>query len=115
LSPHHLTARQRKTLEHTREIGVSVISCWEVAKAFQLGRLELPVDAETWLADACRFPGVLLIPLSLPIILESTRLPQPFHRDPADEMLVATARVQQCPLVTCDAKIRAYSHVETIY
>ena len=37
--------------------------------------------------------------------------PKPFHRDPADQLLVATARVLQCPIMTEDGKIAAYPHV----
>jgi PIN domain nuclease of toxin-antitoxin system len=45
-------------------------------------------------------------------LVESTQLPQPFHRDPADQLLVATARILQCPIMTEDARIAAYSHVQ---
>ncbi|MCL5998891.1 MAG: type II toxin-antitoxin system VapC family toxin [Chloroflexi bacterium] len=48
------------------------------------------------------------------IAIESTRLPGEFHRDPADQMIVATARVYGCPLVTSDDKILNYAHVRTI-
>jgi PIN domain nuclease of toxin-antitoxin system len=45
------------------------------------------------------------------IVVESTQLPQPFHRDPADQLLVATARVLQCSIMTEDNKIESYPHV----
>jgi PIN domain nuclease of toxin-antitoxin system len=44
-------------------------------------------------------------------VVESTQLPPPFHRDPADQLLVATARVFQCPILTEDSKITAYPRV----
>lgn len=43
--------------------------------------------------------------------MESAQLPQPFHRDPADQLLVATARIFDCPLMTEDSKIVSYPHV----
>jgi PIN domain nuclease of toxin-antitoxin system len=54
---------------------------------------------------------VSLLYLHPQIVVESTQLPPPFHRDPADQLLVATARVLQCPIMTEDSKIAAYPHV----
>lgn len=93
-------------------LGVSVISCWEVAKLVEYGRLTLPQPVETWLQQALAYPGIRLLPLTPRIVVESTQLPAPFHRDPADQLIVATARVYNCPLVTVDTKIRAYAHVD---
>src|ERR1017187_8497925 len=45
------------------------------------------------------------------IVVESAQLPQPFHRDPADQLLVATARIFDCPLMTEHSKIVSYPHV----
>jgi PIN domain nuclease of toxin-antitoxin system len=62
--------------------------------------------------QALGYPGVLLLPLTPEVAVESTRLPGSFHRDPADQMIVATARLHACPLVTLDHSIRAYPHVQ---
>lgn len=91
-------------------LGVCAISCWEVAKLVELGRLHLAVPVDQWLTQALR-PPVQLLPLSPEIAVESTQLPGAFHRDPADQLIVATARVYDCPLVTLDRSIRAYPHV----
>ena len=48
------------------------------------------------------------------VAIESTRLPGSFHRDPADQIIVATARIHDCDLVTSDDKIVEYPHVRTI-
>jgi PIN domain nuclease of toxin-antitoxin system len=90
-------------------LGVSAISCWEVAKLVELGRLQLAVPVDQWLAQALQ-PPVQLLPLSPEVAVGSTRLPGPFHRDPADQLVVATARFYDCPLVTLDRLIRAYPH-----
>lgn len=92
--------------------GVRAISCWEVAKLVERGRLTLPLPVDQWLATALAYPGVVLLPLSPEVAVESTRLPGAFHRDPADQIIVATARVYGCPLVTQDGNIRAYPHVQ---
>ncbi|XXS03098.1 type II toxin-antitoxin system VapC family toxin [Sorangium sp. So ce426] len=82
-----------------------------MAKLVERGRLALPCDIDAWLRAALAYPGVLLLPLTPSIAAESTRLPGEFHSDPADQILVATARIHGCPLLTADAKIRAYPHV----
>ena len=92
-------------------IGVSAISCWEVAKLVELGRVALSCSLEEWLDQALSYPGVQLIALTPEIAIESTRLPGDFHRDPADQIIVATARVYGCSLVTSDEKILKYPHV----
>jgi PIN domain nuclease of toxin-antitoxin system len=95
-------------------IGVSIISCWEIAMIDSRGRLELPVPVETWLAAALAYPGVRLLDLTPRIAVEATHLPDDFHRDPADQIIVATARVHRSPLLTADQRILAYPHVRTI-
>jgi len=96
----------------TDGLGVSVISCWEVAKLVEYKRLILPIPVAEWLDQALAYPGIQLLGLTPLIVVESTQLPGAFHRDPADPMIVSTARVYDCPLVTLDDKIRAYPHVQ---
>jgi len=96
-----------------QEIGVSAISCWEVAKLVELGRLTLPCDVLLWLRQALAYPDVVLLELSPEVAVESTQLPGVFHRDPADQIIVATARLWNSPLVTLDGRIQAYPHVQT--
>lgn len=98
----------------TDVIGVSAISCWEVAKLVEYGRLELPCSLREWFEQALSYPGILLLELTPEIAIESTQLPGGFHRDPVDQIIVATARVSGCPLVTSDDKILKYQCVATI-
>lgn len=91
-------------------LGVAAISVWEVAKLVERNRLQLIVPVEQWLPRALQ-PPVVLLPLTPEVAVESTRLPGTFHRDLADQLVVATARVFDCPLVTLDRLIRAYPHV----
>ena len=95
-------------------LGVSIISCREVAKLVEVGRLRLSISTSDWLTQALAYPGVQLLELTVPIVVESTQLPGVFHRDPADQLLVATARFHKIPLVTADGKILAYPHVQTL-
>jgi PIN domain nuclease of toxin-antitoxin system len=95
-------------------LGVSVISCWEMAKLVELNRLVLRCPVAEWIAQALAYPGVRLLYLTPRIAVESTQLPGTFHRDPADQIIVATARVRRCPLLTADARILRYPHVKTL-
>jgi PIN domain nuclease of toxin-antitoxin system len=96
------------------QIGVSVISCWEVAKLVEHGRMTLPVPIDEWMASALAYPGVELLALTPEIAIASTQLPGTFHKDPADQIIVATARVLDSALVTLDAKVRAYPYVKLL-
>jgi PIN domain nuclease of toxin-antitoxin system len=91
-------------------LGVCAISCREIAKLVELGRLQFKLPVDQWLRAALS-PPVQLLPLSPEVAVGATQLPGSFHRDPADQMIVATARLLQCPLVTLDRQIRSYPHV----
>ena len=93
-------------------LGVSIISCWEAAKLVERGRLELTMPVERWIEQALTYPGVELLQLTPRIVVESTQLPGEFHRDPADQILAATARVYDIPLLTADSKLLDYPHVK---
>ena len=67
-----------------------------------------------WLKDALAYPGVRLLDLSPEVAAESTALPGEFHKDPADQIIVDTARVHDCPLLTVDRKILDHPHVRTL-
>jgi len=58
--------------------------------------------------------GVRVVELTPEIATESTRLPGEFHKDPADQIIVATARILKCKLVTSDERILKYPHVKTV-
>jgi PIN domain nuclease of toxin-antitoxin system len=94
-------------------LGVSAISCWEVAKLVERGRLELTLPVKQWIAEALAYPGVRLLEMSPDIAVDSTQLPGKFHRDPADQIIVATARAYDTLLLTLDTKILNYEHVQT--
>ena len=111
-----LTQQQKQWIQENEEygLGVSVISCWEVAKLVEYNRLTLPCSIEEWLEQALAYPGIQLLNLTPRIVVESTKLPGTFHRDPADQIIVATARVYDSPLLTADDKILNYPHVKLL-
>lgn len=111
-----LTSPQTQIIEanETDTIGVSAISVWEIAKLVEYNRLELPCSLHEWFEKALNYPGIRLLELTPDVAVESTQLPGDFHRDPVDQIIVATARLCGCPLVTSDNKILKYPHVKTV-
>jgi len=110
-----LTAQHRQWLEDYQKdgLGISILSCWEIAKLREKNRLILPLAINEWLELALAYPGVQLLNLNLPIIVDSTKL-NGFHSDPFDQMIVATAKYYNCHLLTADAKILNYPQVQTL-
>jgi len=88
---------------------VAAISVWEVGMLEAKGRIVLPMDVMDWVECALTAPGVSLQPLTPAIAVHSSRLPGDFHGDPADRILVASARQGNAMLVTRDERILAYS------
>jgi PIN domain nuclease of toxin-antitoxin system len=88
---------------------VSAISLWEVAMLESRGRVTLGWPIADWLETALRSAGAQLLPLEPAIAVSSTRLPGTPHGDPADLILMASARTTGAPLVTCDARILQYA------
>ena len=111
-----LTAAQADAILESASsgVGVSAISCWEVAKLVERQKLKLPHPVGLWLREALGYPGVRLLELTPEVAVASTLLPGDFHRDPADQIIVASARLHGCRLVTSDQKILDYEHVETV-
>ncbi|MBI3924529.1 MAG: type II toxin-antitoxin system VapC family toxin [Armatimonadetes bacterium] len=98
-------------LDREQELHVSTISTLEIARLVELGHVELGVEVEEWVRLAMDALPAVTIELSHSIAAESYRLPAPFHRDPADRILVATARTRSLALLTADRRILDYPHV----
>jgi PIN domain nuclease of toxin-antitoxin system len=114
--PGKLSLRQIEEIKKNEGdiIGISAISCWETAKLVEYNRLKLPLPLHEWFEKALSYPAMQMFNLTPEISIESTRLPGEFHRDPADQIIVATARTNKCPLITSDHKILNYPYVDTI-
>lgn len=91
-----------------RVLFASVISVWEAANLEAKGRVQLGAGVHAWLQQSFADDGIQLLPLSPEIAVESTRLPGNLHRDPADRILVATARIEGLTLLTRDARLLEY-------
>lgn len=94
---------------------VSPISCAEIACAADRGRLVLDRHWKLWFRHFVERNDWQMVDIDLGVMEEAYSLPGSFHHDPADRILVATARVLACPLLTADRKILDYPHVDTIW
>ena len=113
-----LSKKAKNAIEQAQDGGtiiVSSISAWEIALLVERERLLLSMDVRSWLAIVAEIESVQFLPVDIDIALNSVDLPGEFHKDPADRMIVATARKLAMPLVTKDEKMRAYAHVKTIW
>jgi PIN domain nuclease of toxin-antitoxin system len=105
---------------HSEGILVSPVSAWEIGLLSRPGRANmvrfLP-DAKTWFARVLAAPAIREAPLTSAIAIDSSYLPSPLHGDPADRLLIATARHLSVPIVTRDQRISDYAaagYVEVI-
>ena len=106
LSP--AVARVVRQAADTNQAFVSAITPWEIAMLVAKNRLTFACDVRTWLDDALGQPGISLAPLLPAIAVDSTRLPGTIHGDPADRIIVATARHLRATLITADTNLLVY-------
>lgn len=98
-----------------RPVLVPDVCLWEVATLASLGRLRLAIRLEEWLLRASAPPLVEVVPITPAIAAEVASLPDSFHRDPADRLIVSTARSFGLPLLTADARIRDSGLVRVVW
>ncbi len=112
-----LSAAQWQVIENAgpnKPLWVSEITLWEIATLVSLDRIELRLPLRDWLEKATAPPLVRRFGISPAIAAEVAALPDSFHRDPADRIIVATARVLGATLLTRDQRIRSAKLVPTL-
>jgi PIN domain nuclease of toxin-antitoxin system len=97
------------------ELLLSAISPWEFSKLLEKGRIGISCDPEGWINAALDLPKLRLVHISPILAYRSTILPQPFHNDPADQIIVATAREENATVLTNDKNILEYKHVKSLW
>ncbi len=113
--PQALSARARQAIDEAKEVGVSPITCWEIAMLVAKRRLTLDREVLLWVRRALARDRVRLLPLSPSIAVAAANLPRSFQGDPADRMIVATALDAEAPLVTRDRRIRDAGVLEAVW
>jgi len=115
VSPEKLSVKAKKAIRSANICYVSSISVWEIAMLTNKNRLILTTSLDNWIHSSIEKAGLTLIDLNIDIAIDSSRLPEPCHRDPADRFLIATARTENLSLITADKLIRNYPHCKTIW
>ena len=103
-----LGPKSRLLLDQSETILLSAISIWEIALLVKKARLVLKKDLAEWVKQALALPSLRLVPLDPAIALDSVTLPAEFHNDPADRIIIATARYHGVSLLTVDRAILDY-------
>ena len=93
---------------------VSTVSTLEIARLIATGAIELTGALTSWVTATLDSLGCKTVEISHAIAAEAYALPPGFHKDPADRLLAATARLEHLTLLTADERILDYPHVETL-
>ena len=116
-SPEKLSKKAQKSIEdHLKkdQILVSSISVWEIYMLVKKGRLKLTIDVNSWFEKLEQSGVVQFVPVDNRIAADSVNLPDYANEDPADRMIIATARQLGANLLTFDKKILGYAHVQSL-
>jgi PIN domain nuclease of toxin-antitoxin system len=115
---HRLTRAQARVLEGFEEqvqpVGLSAISLREFALMLHRRRVSVEMPLDAWLDSIEFHPLITILPLTTKIAAESVRLGDDFPRDPADQIIVATARCHGLTLITADEHIRKWGKVNMV-
>ena len=97
------------------EVLLSAISPWEFCKLLEKKKIGISYNPEDWIRKALEMPKFRLVPLTPKIAYRSTTLPQPFHSDPGDQIIVASALEENATILTKDEKILGYRFVRSAW
>jgi len=109
-----LSPRAIRAIKESKRRWISAISLWELAKLVERKRIGFSIPVLTWMRRSINEQEISIADLSPEIAVESTHL-RGFHKDPADQLIVATSRVLGMRLLTSDRRIRGFPDVETIW
>jgi PIN domain nuclease of toxin-antitoxin system len=112
LASEALGSASRRTIggaASTGDLRIAAMTVWEVALLASRRRIVLGKPTIAWIEEAVAASTVMIVPLSPSIAVESWELPGAFHADPADRIIVATARVTGATLLTRDRRILDYA------
>lgn len=109
-----LSPRASKTLQQAPLKWISAISCWELAKLVEKGRIGFSIPTLNWIRRSFQEYNIRMVELTAEIAVESTLL-KGVHADPADQIIAATSRVTGMPLLTSDKRLRRLEGVDTVW
>jgi len=94
-------------IDLSSKVYISAITGFEISLKYRKGKLKLPVSPEQWFKIIVEYHDLTVISLDLDICIASTGLP-PFHKDPCDRFIIATAMLNNLPIVTSDKRFKEY-------
>ena len=94
---------------------VSPIACAELACLQERNRIAIKGHWKTWFNRCLSANNWQVLDITVAVVQEAYSLPETFHRDPVDRLLVGTARLHDLVLVTADGRILNYPHVKTLW
>jgi len=109
-----LSHKAKMMINRAHQKWISAISCWELAKLVEKKRISFSIPLITWIRRYLNEFNIAIADLSPEIAVESTLL-RGLHRDPADQIIVATSRILGIPVVSSDRRILDFADVETIW
>jgi PIN domain nuclease of toxin-antitoxin system len=113
-----LSVRAKRSIDRELKRGpviVSTISVLEIATAVRRDRLTLGVSLHAWLADLMTLPELTFEPVSVAIAEMAGGMGDSMHGDPADRIIVATAKLLGAELVTADDRLRGAAAIATVW
>jgi len=113
-APELLKPNVRKLINAQRVVHLAAISLLEVARKEAKGELVFGMPLADWFRLASPQNRVKVIESSPEIAIDATRLPEWAHKDPADQLIVATARIHRLTVLTSDGRILSYPHVKSL-
>ena len=100
----------QEQIESAVKVGVSPVSCYEIALAHQRGRIRLPGTAQEWFDEALMPAGIELLPITDRVAARAVNL-APVHKDPFDRLIIATALTYEAQLASVDGLFSQYSEL----
>ena len=118
MRPQNLSGKVAELIEDEEgydELLLSAISPWEFSKLLEKDKIGISCNPEEWISTALEMPKLRVVHLTPMIAYHSTVLPKPFHDDPADQIIVATAREEKAKILTRDKRILNYQYVQSLW
>jgi PIN domain nuclease of toxin-antitoxin system len=104
-------AHWRERIESAARVGISPVSCYEIAMAHRKGRIKISTTPQAWFQQALAPVGIELFPLTANIAARAVEL-SPVHKDPFDRLIIATALEYGAKLASVDGLFSQYSELE---
>lgn len=115
LDPKQLSSQAEQAITQATGLFIASISLWEIAMLVQKGRIQIDTTCDSFLNLALQAYDVQTLLITPQIATLSAQLPKEVNKDPADRLIVATAVIENIPLITADRNLRMADIVTIIW